>query len=122
MNPKDTPEAVDVYISGFPDHVQELLNEIRSIIRKAAPQARQGISYGIPTFKLNGYLVHFGAYEKHIGFYPTPSGIEHFKQELSLYEGGKGSIKFPLDQAIPWDLIRQIVEFRVAENIEKLNR
>jgi len=119
---KDNPAAVDAYISGFPDHVQEILNMIRSIIREAAPQATQLISYGIPTFKLNGNLVHFGAYEKHIGFYPTPSGIEHFKQELSLYEGGKGSVKFPLDQVIPWDLIQRIVEFRVAENLEKSSR
>ena len=112
-------ETINEYISKFPNNVQVILEKLRNIISKAAPEAEETISYNIPTFKLNGNLVHFAAYEKHIGFYPTPSGIENFKDDLSAYEVGKGSIKFPLKKPIPYDLVRNIVEFRVKENLNK---
>ena len=116
------PENIDEYISTFPEEVQEILEEIRTVIRNAASDAEETISYQIPTFTLNGNLVHFAAYKKHIGFYPAPSGIEKFKKELSVYEGAKGSIKFPLDKPIPYDLIRKIVAFRVGENLERVKQ
>lgn len=114
-----SPNEIDQYIAGFPAHVQEILEKLRATIREAAPEAKETINYQIPTFCLSGNLVHFAAFKHHIGFYPTPSGIEKFKQELSLYEGAKGSVKFPLDQPIPYDLIREIVRFRVEENLGK---
>jgi uncharacterized protein YdhG (YjbR/CyaY superfamily) len=113
------PSNIDEYIAAFPKNVQAILQKIRSIIRKAAPDAQEAMKYAIPTFTLNGNLVHFAAFENHIGFYPTPSGIEKFKQQLSVYQGAKGSVQFPLDQPIPYDLIRQIVEFRVQEVLQK---
>ena len=113
------PKTIDEYIAGFPDGVQEILEKIRGIIREAAPDAQETIKYAMPTFTLNGNLVHFAAFKKHIGFYPVPTGIEAFKDELSAYEGGKGSVKFPLDQPIPFDLIGKIVAFRVKQNLEK---
>jgi uncharacterized protein YdhG (YjbR/CyaY superfamily) len=111
------PRDMDEYIAGFPKDVQEILEKIRMTIRKAAPDAEEIIKYQIPTFTLKGNLVHFGAFKKHIGFYPAPSGIEEFKEELSVYEGAKGSIKFPLDKPIPFALISKIVKFRVKENL-----
>lgn len=114
-----TPKNIDEYISGFPEDIQAILQKVRATIRESAPDAEETISYQIPTFTLEGNLVHFAAFKKHIGFYPAPSGIEKFKTELSSYEGAKGSVKFPLDKPIPYDLIREIVEFRVRENIEK---
>ncbi len=114
------PETIDEYISLHPPKVQELLEKIRMVIKKAAPDAIEAIKYQIPTFVLNGNLVHFGAYKNHIGFYPAPSGITVFKQELSVYEIGKGSIQFPFDKEIPFDMIGRIVEFRVQENLEKV--
>jgi uncharacterized protein YdhG (YjbR/CyaY superfamily) len=111
--------TIDEYISGFPPHIQEILQKIRQIIRTVAPQAQETISYQMPTFTLQGNLVHFAAYKNHIGFYPIPTGIEAFKDELSAYKSGKGSAQFPLDQPIPYDLIRTIVEFRVKENLDK---
>lgn len=113
------PQTIDEYIAGFPQDVQRVLEKVRETIRSAAPQAEQAIKYQIPTFVLEGSLVHFAGYKNHIGFYPTPSGIEKFKKELSAYESAKGSVKFPLDQPIPYDLISQIVAFRVQENLEK---
>jgi len=110
---------IDSYISSFPESTQKILEQIRRTIRKAAPEAKETINYGIPTFTLNGNLVHFAAFQNHIGFYPTPSGIETFKKELSVYEGAKGSVKFPIDKPLPLDLITKIVEFRVKENLEK---
>jgi uncharacterized protein YdhG (YjbR/CyaY superfamily) len=115
---RTTAANIDEFIAGYPEHVQDILHRIRTIIREAAPGAQEAIKYGIPTFTLEGNLVHFSAFKKHIGFYPDPSGIEKFKQELSPYKGAKGSIQFPLDQPIPYDLIRRIVEFRVQENLE----
>jgi len=110
---------MDEYISTFPEEVQEILEEIRVLIKAAVPEAEEAIKYGIPTFTLKGNLVHFAAYKHHIGFYPAPSGIEKFRDELSAYEGAKGSVKFPLDKPIPYDLIARIVAFRVKENLEK---
>jgi len=111
---------IDEYISRYPGDVQAILQKIRAIIREVAPGAQEAIKYQIPTFVLNGNLVHFAAFKKHIGFYPTPTGTEQFKQELSAYHSAKGSIQFPLDESIPYDLIRRIVEFRVKENLEKV--
>ena len=114
-----TPKTIDEYIAGFPHEVQEILEKIRATIRKAAPDAEETIKYQIPTFTLKGNLVHFAAFKKHIGFYPTSTGIEKFKNELSVYEGAKGSVKFPLDKPIPFALISKIVKFRVKENLER---
>lgn len=113
------PKNIDEYIAGFPRDIQEILVKIRSTIRKAAPGAEEKISYQMPTFTLNGNLVHFAAFKEHIGFYPTPSGTEKFQKELSEYKGGKGSIRFPLDEPIPFALIEKIVRFRVKESLER---
>jgi uncharacterized protein YdhG (YjbR/CyaY superfamily) len=114
-----TPTTIDDYIAGFPHEVQKLLKKLRATIRKAAPEAQETIKYQIPTFTLKGNLVHFGAYKNHIGFYPAPMGIEKFKDELSAYAGAKGSVRFPLDKPIPFDLVSKIVKFRVEKNLEK---
>lgn len=117
MTKRSTAGSIDEYIAGFPPATQEVLQELRALIRVAAPDATETISYAIPTFDLGGrHLVHFAGYEKHIGFYPVPSGIEAFKEELKPYRSGKGSAQFPLGQSLPTDLIRRIVEFRVEEN------
>ena len=113
------PETIDEYISLYPLKVQKLLQKVRMVIKKAAPEATEAIKYQLPTFVLNGNLVHFGAFKNHIGFYPAPSGISVFKKELSVYESGKGSIQFPMDKEIPFDLISRIVQFRIKENLEK---
>jgi uncharacterized protein YdhG (YjbR/CyaY superfamily) len=115
---KNTSKSIDEYISKFPSEVQEILKVLREVIKRAAPDAEERISYQMPTFVLHGNLVHFAAYRKHVGFYPTPSGIEAFKLELSEYEGGKGSIQFPIDKPLPYELISKIVKFRVAENMK----
>jgi len=119
---KTQPSAakdIDEYIAGFPPDVRGLLKRIRMTIRKAAPHAEERISYQIPCFAQKGNLVYFAAFTKHIGFFPTSSGIRKFKKELSVYEGGRGSVRFPLDQPIPFALISKIVKFRVKENLEK---
>jgi uncharacterized protein YdhG (YjbR/CyaY superfamily) len=113
------PKTIDEYIAGFPHEIQEILQKIRTTIRKAAPDAEEAIRYQMPTFRLEGNLVHFAAFKKHIGLYPTPSGTEKFRKELSVYEGGKGSVRFPLDKPIPYGLISKIVKFRVKENLER---
>jgi uncharacterized protein YdhG (YjbR/CyaY superfamily) len=113
------PETIDDYIAGFPPDVQAILQHIRAIVREAAPGATETIKYAMPTFVLHGNLVHFAAFKHHIGFYPVPSGIEKFKKELSIYKGAKGSVQFPLDEPMPYDLIRKIVIFRVKENKAK---
>jgi uncharacterized protein YdhG (YjbR/CyaY superfamily) len=112
--------TIDEYINDFPDDVKVILHKIRKIISQTAPDAKETINYGIPTFKLEGNLVHFAGYKNHIGFYPTPSGIEKFKDELSAYENSKGPVKFLLKNPIPYDLIKRIVEYRVKENLEKV--
>jgi len=112
-------KTIDEYISMFPDEVQTILNQVRQTIRGAAPEAGETINYQMPTFTLNGNLVHFAAFKTHIGFYPTPTGIEAFKEELAPYKGAKGSVQFPIDQPVPLSLIRRIVEYRVKENLER---
>lgn len=112
-------KTIDEYIANSPEETQPILSKIRATIRKAAPNAQETINYGIPTFTLNGNLVHFAGFKSHIGFYPTPSGIEKFKNELSKYKGAKGSVQFPLDKPIPYGLITKIVKFRVKENLER---
>ena len=115
-----TPKDIDEYIAGFPDDVQAILQKIRMTIRDVAPGAEETISYGMPTFTLKGkYLVYFAAYKKHIGFYPAPIGNAEFEEELSAYESGKGTARFPLDRPVPYDLISRIVKFRVKENLER---
>ena len=116
---QSAPKDIDGYIAIFPNGVRELLEKVRITIGKAAPDAEEKISYRIPTFALKGNLVHFAAFKKHIWFYPTPTGIEKFKKELSVYEGAKGSVKFSLDKPIPFSLISKIVKFRVKENLER---
>jgi uncharacterized protein YdhG (YjbR/CyaY superfamily) len=111
-------KTIDEYIKTFPKDVQGILEKMRQTIRKSAPEATEAISYQMPTFKLNGNLVHFAAFKNHIGFYPTPSGIEAFKKELSGYKWAKGSVQFPIDKAFPFDLVEKIVKFRVKENME----
>src|SRR3972149_1597693 len=112
-------KTVDEYIKTFPPDVQSILEKMRQTIRKSAPEAVEAISYQMPTFKLNGNLVHFAAFKHHIGLYPAPSGIEAFEKELSPFVGGKGSVRFPLDKPIPFDLVDKIVAFRVKENLKK---
>lgn len=113
-------QTIDVFISTYPSEIQTILQKIRATIHRSAPGAEEVMAYGIPTFKLNGRnLVHFSAFKEHIGFYPTPTGIEAFKKELSAYEGAKGSVKFPLGKPIPYALITRIVKFRVKEELEK---
>jgi uncharacterized protein YdhG (YjbR/CyaY superfamily) len=117
------PSTIDEYIKGFPVDVQVILEKMRQTIRRAAPGAVEAISYQMPAFKLNGKgLVYFAAFERHIGFYPIPSGIEAFKKELSPYKQGKGSVQFPLDEPIPYDLVERIVKYRVKENLEHYKR
>lgn len=112
-------KTMDEYINTFPQDVQRILNELRQTIKETAPQAEETINYQIPTFTLHGNLVHFAALKNHIGFYPTPSGMEAFKQELSAYKGAKGSVQFPIDQPLPLPLIRKIVKYRAKENLER---
>ncbi len=119
---KTTPKDINEYIASFPKDIQTILQKIRETIKKAAPEAQEKISYQMPTFFLNGNLVHFAAFKHHIGFYPTPSGTAKFKKEIAGYQAAKGSIQFPLDQPIPYDLISQIVEFRVKENLAKAKK
>lgn len=115
-------KSMDEYIDEFPEDVKRILNELRQTIKEVAPEAEETISYQIPTFNFNGNLVHFAAFEHHIGFYPTPSGMEAFKEELSQYKGAKGSVQFPIDEPLPLPLIRRIVEFRVKENRERKSK
>ena len=112
-------KTIDEYIKAFPDDVQRILKKMRKTIRDAAPGALEEISYQMPAFKLNGALVYFAAFKNHIGFYPTSSGIKQFKKELIQYQGGKGSVQFPIEKPIPYDLVKKIVIFRMKENQEK---
>ena len=113
------PESIDEYIAGFQEDIKAILQEIRTLIQKTAPEATEKISYGMPTFYLNGNLVHFAAYKNHIGFYPTPSGLEAFKEEVSKYKHSKGAVQFPIDKPMPLELIVQIVKYRRLINLEK---
>jgi uncharacterized protein YdhG (YjbR/CyaY superfamily) len=114
--------SIDEYIATFPESIQKILQELRATIKAAAPEATEKISYQMPTFYLKGNLVHFAAFKKHIGFYPAPRGIEAFKDELSEYEGSKGTVRFPIDKPLPLELISRIVKFRVAENLENAQK
>jgi uncharacterized protein YdhG (YjbR/CyaY superfamily) len=119
MPPRKKFESIDEYIATFPEDIQDILEKMRKVIQEAAPEAEETISYGMPTFKLNGNLVHFAAYKKHIGFYPTSSGIKAFKEEISGYKNSKGAVQFPLDKDIPYGLVEKMVIFRVKENLQK---
>lgn len=119
MNSKLKFQNIDEYISLFPKEVRATLKSLRETISKAAPDAKEAISYQMPTFKLNGNLVHFAAYKNHVGFYPAPSGIEAFKKELSKYKSSKGAVQFPIDEKLPLSLISKIVKYRVKENLSK---
>jgi uncharacterized protein YdhG (YjbR/CyaY superfamily) len=120
-NNKSIYNSIDEYILQFPPEVQEILNKLREVVKEAAPEAEEKISYQMPTFYLHGNLVHFAAYKNHIGFYPTPNGIDAFKSKLSEYKVAKGSVQFPLEKPIPYELISEIVKFRVAENRKTAN-
>ena len=110
-------KTIDEYIASFPRNVRDILEELRKVISESAPEAEETMSYGIPTFDLNGrHLVHFAAYKNHVGFYPTSSGIEAFKKELSAFKTSRGTVQFPIDKPIPFDLVKKIVKFRVKEN------
>jgi uncharacterized protein YdhG (YjbR/CyaY superfamily) len=115
---KITCKTIDEYISQFSPEVQEILKTLRKVIKEAAPKAEEKISWQMPTFVLHGNLVHFAAHKNHIGFYPAPSGIDAFKDELSEYKGAKGSVQFPIKKPLPYELVSKIVAFRVAENIK----
>ncbi|MEQ8153301.1 MAG: DUF1801 domain-containing protein [Clostridiaceae bacterium] len=119
---KVTYKSVDEYILQFPPETQEILQKLRKVIKEAAPGAEEKISYQMPAFVLNGNLVYFAAHKKHIGFYPTPSGIEAFADELTEYKGAKGSVQFPSNKPLPYELIGRIVEFRVQENLKKVRK
>jgi uncharacterized protein YdhG (YjbR/CyaY superfamily) len=112
---KKTCTTIDEYIGRFPKNIQEILQQVRETIHKAAPKAEEAISYQIPTFRQNGNLVHFAAWKNHIGFYPTPSGTKEFEKELSKYHRAKGSVQFPLDEPMPLNLIAEIVKFRLKQ-------
>ena len=116
---KTNYKNIDEYIATFPKETQKILEEIRATIKAAAPAAEEKISYQMPTFYLNGNLIHFAAFKNHIGIYPTPSGTQAFKDEISMYQGAKGSIRLPIDEPMPLALIGRIVKFRVAENLAK---
>jgi uncharacterized protein YdhG (YjbR/CyaY superfamily) len=116
---KTAPRNIDEYIAGFPKDIQAILEKVRATIGEAAPDATETISYQMPAFKLHGNLVYFAAFKNHIGFYPMPKGIDVFKDELAAYASGKGSVQFPLNQPIPYDIITKIVKFRAAENLQK---
>ncbi|HQV69283.1 MAG TPA: DUF1801 domain-containing protein [Thermoflexales bacterium] len=116
---KKTFNTIDEYIATFPAETQKLLGQVRAAVKNAAPDATEKISYQMPTFFLNGNLVHFAAYKNHIGFYPTPNGIAEFEPELSVYQRAKGSVQFPINQPLPLDLIGRIVKYRAAENAKK---
>ncbi|MDK2980171.1 MAG: hypothetical protein PWQ55_518 [Chloroflexota bacterium] len=113
---KKPPQTIDEYMADFPAEVQAIMQRLRELVHEIAPEATEKIGYGIPTFVLGQNLVHFAGYEHHIGFYPSSSGIANFEQELKDYETSKGTVRFPLDKPIPYDLVRRITEFRVAEN------
>lgn len=119
MEDKPKPKNIDEYIAAFPENIQVMLAELRATIQAAAPAAEEKISYQMPTFALNGNLVHFAAFKNHIGLYPAPTGLEAFQEELSVYKTGKGSVQFPIDQPLPLDLVRKIVQYRVAENAQR---
>ncbi len=116
---KALPTSIDQYINGAPVEVQQKLIKLRSVIKAEVPEAEERIAYGMPTFSQEGNLVHFAAFKNHIGFFPAPSGIEHFQDQLARYKTSKGTVQIPLDEELPLDLIREIVRFRLKENLAK---
>jgi len=120
--PKKQFKTIDEYIRSFPKDVRDKLLIFRKTVQKAAPEAEETISYQMPTFTLNGNLVHFAAFKNHIGFYPFPSSVKSFKKELTKYKTAKGSIQFPMDQKLPLTLIRKVVKYRVKENLKKVKK
>lgn len=118
---QDKINTIDEYIKQFPEDIQLILSMIRHVIKDTVPEAEEKISYQMPTFYLQGNLIHFAAHKNHIGLYPMPSAIEAFGNELSVYKSAKGSVQFPTNEPIPLELIKKIVEFRIKENIEKAN-
>ena len=116
---KSPPGTIDEYIAQFPEEIRKILQELREVIGQEAPDAEEAIRYRIPTFTLKGNLVHFAAFRDHISFFPTPSAIDAFGKELSSYETSRGTVRFPLGEPIPFDLVRKIVRFRVRENLER---
>ena len=112
-------KTIDEYIAASPEDIQPTLQKLRRVIQEAAPEAQEIISYSMPAFKQNGILVYFAAFKKHIGFFPTSSGVFAFKKELAAYETSKGTVRFPLDKPIPYELVAKIVKFRVQENKNK---
>jgi uncharacterized protein YdhG (YjbR/CyaY superfamily) len=119
---KNSFNTIDEYIAQFPEDVQKKLKELRKVIKAAAPEAVERISYQMPTFRLNGNLVHFAAFKNHIGFYPAPSGINAFESEISAYQSSKGTLRFALDKPLPLELVSKIVKFRVAEDLKKAKK
>jgi len=116
---RTAPKDVDDYIAGFPADVQKVLEKVRKTIRKAAPKAKESISYQIPTYKLDGkVMIYFAGFAKHVSVYPAPRDAKEFKKELGAYKGGKGTIQFPLDKPIPYDLITRIVKFKLKRITE----
>ncbi len=115
-------KTIDEYIAGFSENVRDILEELRRVIHETAPDAEEAMRYGIPTFRLNGNLVHFAAFKDHIGFYPTPSAINAFNKELSRYKLSKGTVQFPIDEPVPFELVREIVRYRLKENRERENK
>ncbi len=115
----NAPQTIDDYIAGYPEDVQAILEKIRAVIRDTAPEAEETIKYGIPTFTLQGNLISFAAYKKHIGLYPAPAGTAAFNQKLAAYKTAKATVRFPLDQPIPFDLVREIVKYRVKDTLQK---
>ena len=119
MDKNNTAELIDEYIAGFPADIQERLNKLRMVIKEAAPLATEKISYQMPTFYLNGNLVYYAAFKNHIGFFPTSSGIDAFQERLKEYKCSKGTIQFPYNKPLPYDLVTEIVRFRISENLQK---
>lgn len=117
------PENTHAYIATFPETVQKMLDEVRAVIKKAAPEAEEAISYGIPAFNYKGYnLIYFAGFKNHISIYPAPRGNDAFRDLLAAYKGGKGTVQFPLDKPIPFDLITKIVKFRMKENEQRAKK
>ncbi|MDR1600941.1 MAG: DUF1801 domain-containing protein [Tannerella sp.] len=112
-------KTIDEYITGFEPAIQKTLNELRNFIKSEAPEATEKISYGMPTFYLNGNLVHFAAFKDHYGFFPAPSGINAFEKELIPYRSGKGTLRFPFNKPIPWGILKKVIRYRVEENLKK---
>jgi uncharacterized protein YdhG (YjbR/CyaY superfamily) len=119
MKEKITYTSIDEYISAFSPEIQEILQKLREVIKESAPDAKEKISYAMPTFEQHGNLVHFAAFKNHIGFYPAPEGINQFQEEVAEYHASKGTLQFPLGKPIPYELISRIVKYRVARNLEK---